>query len=451
MPCWGVAGTYAPTPITHADGCWLYTADGDRIFDLRSAHECINLGFRHPKVLAAMKAQMERVVYVTDDFATEPTAKLARRLAEVTPGPAEGKRIWFGQSGAAAVEAAIKGARLYQYRQMMERGAEVNLAPGAQYPYPYKVIARYRSWHGATGTAASVGGDPRRFFQEPLVMPGVKHAPDAYCYRCPLKLSFPSCNLACADYIAQMIELEGGQNRIAAVIIETMVGSNGIIPPPPGYMQRLRDLCDTHGILLIIDETMTGMGRTGKLLAIDHYGIEPDILIMGKALGVYCPLTATIFSAKVAAAFDDMVFGHGQSYSGHALGSAAALASLDVLLDDGLLHHARAMGHYLEKHLRDLAGKHPSVGEVRGMGLLWTMELIRNRSTRAPFRKPTEKYAPSPVRDLAHYLLDTHRIYTPGDKFGLWIAPPLIVNQDEIDLLISAFDDALRLTDAAMD
>lgn len=182
------------------------------------------------QVLQTMREQMEKVVYLTDDFSTEPTAKLAQKLAEISPGSIN-KRVWFAQSGAAAVEGAIKGARLYKYNQVMKEG----FAPEAEnqsYPYPYKIISRYRSWHGATTAATSVSGDPRRWFQEPFVMPGVFFWPDSYCYRCALGLDRDNCGIACANYIDQMIEFEGGSDKVAAVIVEPIVGSNGIIPPP---------------------------------------------------------------------------------------------------------------------------------------------------------------------------------------------------------------------------
>ena len=448
MQCWSVQGKYNPTPVVFADGCWLHTADGRQIFDLRSAHECINLGFRHPRVLEAMRRQMEKVVYVTDDFTTESTALLAQKIASITPG-SPNKRVWFGQSGAAAIEAAIKGARFYKYRQMVDAGSD-NLEPNRQYPYPYKIISRYRSWHGATAGASAASGDPRRWFVEPLDPPGFKHAPEANCYRCPLHHTFPSCDLACADYIDQMIELEGGSHKVAAVLVETVVGSNGIIPPPPGYFKRLREICDKRDVLLIVDETMTGMGRTGKMLAVEHYDVVPDIIVMGKALGAYCPLTAAIFSERVAASFDDTIFGHGQSFSGHALGSAAALESIRVLEEDGILERTQELGEYLGSRLHDLAKRHPSVGEVRGLGLFWTMELVKDRETREPFRHPTQKYGESVVRRIAQFLLEEKHIYCPGDKFGLWIVPPLVVSKEEIEMLIEAFDEALELADAEM-
>jgi len=342
MQCCAAQRDYAHIADDQTNGCWIYTTAGRKIFDPRSAHECINLGFRHPKVLQAMRDQMEKVVYVTDDFATEPTAQLAKTLATITPGDPN-KRVWFGQSGAAAVEAAIKAARFYKYHQMTKKGLG-NLSANMQYPYPYKIISRYRSWHGATTGAASVSGNPRRWFIEPLTMPGVKHAPDAYCYRCPFNKTYPNCGIDCVEYIDKMIELEGGSNKVAAVIVEPIVGSNGIIPPPREYFPRLREICNKWDVVLIADETMTGLGRTGKLFAIEHYDTAADIVVMGKALGVYCPLAATIFSGKIAEAFDNNVFGHGQSFSGLALACAAALASINVLNEEGILDHVKEMG-----------------------------------------------------------------------------------------------------------
>ncbi len=444
MQCWSAQKNYAPIGVAHAEGCWITTTDGRRIFDLRSAHECINLGFRHPKVIAAMKAQMESVIYVTDDFATEPTARLARRLAELSPGSPE-KRVYFCQSGAAAVEAAIKGARQHKYVAAFRDHAGRIDAP-QQYPYPYKIISRYRSWHGATAGASSASGDPRRWFLEPLTAPGVVFAPDADAYRSPFGDGAPAvdANLRYLDY---MIEQEGGSNKVAAMLVETVVGSNGIIPPPEGYLQGLRALCDKWDILLIVDETMTGMGRTGKMFAVEHYGIEPDIIVLGKALGVYCPMAATIFSENVARSFDDNIFGHGQSFSGHALAAAAALASIDVLHEEGLLERARDLGAYLGERLQELGRAHPCIGDVRGLGLFWTLELVRDRATKEPLRRATEKYERTIVKDISEYLFRSRDIYVPSDKFGIWVVPPLVVTREELDWVCAAIDDALSLAD----
>ena len=444
MQCWSAQRDYAPIAVDHAEGCWIHTADGRRIFDLRSAHECINLGFRHPKVLAAMRAQMDKVVYVTDDFATEPTARLARRLAELAPGSPD-KRVHFSQSGAAAIEAAIKGARQHCYAAALGEHRSGIDAP-QQYPYPYKIISRYRSWHGATAGAASASGDPRRWFQEPFAVPGIVFAPDAYAYRSPFGEGDAAtrANLAYLDYV---IEQEGGNNKVAAMLVETVVGSNGIIPPPPGYLAGLRAPCERGGSLLIVDETMTGMGRTGRMFAFEHYGIEPDIIVLGKALGVYCPMAATIFSAKVARTFDEHIFGHGQSFSGHALAAAAALASIDVLHDEGLLEHTRELGDYLGAKLGALKSGHACVGDVRGIGLFWTLELVRDRATREPLRRATEKYERTIVREVSEFLFRERDIYVPSDKFGIWVVPPLVVTREELDWVCAAIDDALALAD----
>jgi taurine--2-oxoglutarate transaminase len=447
MQCWSPQAGYEPVPVASAEGCWITTTEGRRIFDLRSAHECINLGFRHPRVLEAMRRQMESVVYVTDDFATEPTARLARRLAELAPGSPD-KRVFFCQSGAAAVEAAIKGARQHQYARLFAGDPPEVDAPG-QYPYPYKIISRYRSWHGSTAGAASASGDPRRWFTEPLTVPGVVFAPDADAYRSPFGEgdAATEANLRYLDYL---IEQEGGSNKVAAMLVESVVGSNGIIPPPPGYLEGLRQLCDRWGLLLICDETMTGMGRTGRFFAFEHAGIEPDIIVMGKALGAYCPTAAVIFSERVSRTFDEQIFGHGQSFSGHALGAAAALASIDVLFDEGLIERSAELGDYLGQRLRELAKSHPSVGDVRGLGLFWTMELVRDRATKEPLRRATEKYSRTVVKEVSDYLFRERDIYVPGDKFGVWVVPPLVVTKEELDWVVAGIDDALAIADRAL-
>ncbi len=437
LQCWAQQQNYEPIEVSRTEGCWIYTADGRKIFDLRSAHECINIGFRHPRVLQAMQQQMESVVYVTDDFASPPTAKLAQKLASLSPG-SPNKKVYFCQSGAAAVEAAIHGARLYKYNQVVLNHNYVPDAP-QQYPYPYKIISRYRSWHGATSAATSASGDPRRWFTEPLTAPGFVFAPDAGGPHSPFDTKSVSENIAYLDY---MIEQEGGSSAVVGVLIEPIVGSNGIMLPPAGYLERLQDLCAKWDLLFIVDETMTGMGRTGRMFACEHYGIEPDVLIMGKALGAYCPMAAAIFSEKISQSFDEHYFGHGQSYSGHALAAAAALASIDALFEDRLLEHAQSMGVWIEKRLQKIAEKHEIVSHIQGIGLFWTVH-IAGESESAPVRRATEKYQKNLVASISKYLLDQHNIYTPSDKFGIWIVPPLVVTHEEMSWILDCIDDAL--------
>ncbi len=440
MQCWGRQKDYQPIPVEKTEGCWIHTTDKRKIFDLRSAHECINLGFNHPQVIDAIRSQLDTVIYVTDDFATEPTAALSQRLATLTPG-SPNKRVYFCNSGAAAVEAAVKAARMYKYCETF-KSPKITLDAAAQYPYPYKIISRYKSWHGTTSGASSVSGDPRRWFQEPFTVPGVVFGPEANAFRSPFDDS-PNPVQANLDYLDYIIENEGGNSKVAAMLIEPIVGSNGIIPPPKDYLLGLRTLCDRWGILLIADETMTGMGRTGEVLAIDHYGIEPDIIIMGKAIGAYCPLAATIFSEKISACFDDNLFGHGQSHSGHALACAAGLASLDVLQAPDFLPEVRKQASYLEQQLRNLAANHSAVGDTRGLGLFWTMELVTDHESKKPLRRTTEKYEKTIVSDLASYLLEKKNVYVPSDKFGIWVVPPLIVTREEIDFFVNGIDEAL--------
>ena len=435
MQCWSSQAEYYPIEVEKTEGCWLHTKNGRKIFDLRSAHECINLGFNHPKVIEVLKEGLEKPIYVTDDFAVESTALLAKKLAEITPG-SPNKKVWFGQSGAGSVEAAIKAARFHKQIKIKEKGSD-----SVQYPYPYKIISRYRAWHGSSMNALSAGGDPRKWFSEPLLAPGFIQAPDAYPYRSPF--GEDETGSKAANYLEYMLEMEGGGDFVAAIMVEPVVGSNGIIPAPQAYMKRVREICNAFDVLLIVDETMTGMGRTGKFLSIEHYDIEPDIIIMGKALGVYCPISATIMSEEVSASFDENIFGHGQSYSGHSLGAAAALASIEVLEND-VLPEVQEKADYLNRTLNELKKKYSFVGDVRGLGMMWTMELIKNKHTKESFRSFGEKYKTTPVKKLSKYMLDELDIYVPGDKFGLWIVPPLVASMEELDWLITQLDKALN-------
>ncbi len=437
LQCWAQQHDYNPIEVIRTEGCWIYTTEGRKIFDLRSAHECINIGFRHPRVLEAIRQQMETVVYVTDDFASQTTAKLAEKLANLAPGDPN-KKVYFCQSGAAAVEAAIHGARLYQYNQILSDSDCIPDAP-QQYPFPYKIISRYRSWHGATIGATSASGDPRRWFTEPLTAPGFVFAPDAGGPHSPFDANSVDENIAYIDY---MVEQEGGTNAVVGVLIEPIVGSNGIMLPPDGYLKKLQELCRKWKLLFIVDETMTGMGRTGKMFACEHYGIEPDILIMGKALGAYCPMAAVIFSKNVAESFDEHYFGHGQSYSGHALAAAGALASIETLFDDKLLEHTQAMGVRVEKRLQEISEKHAIVSHIQGIGLFWTIH-ISSEDPNKPVRRATEKYQKNLVASISEYLFDQHNIYTPSDKFGIWVVPPLVVTQEEMNWVLDCIDDAL--------
>ncbi|MBK8946095.1 MAG: aspartate aminotransferase family protein [Ignavibacteriae bacterium] len=442
LQCWGKQENYNPISIERTEECYLYTTDGRKIFDLRSAHECINLGFKNPYIISSIKKQLEDIIYVTDDFATEPTSKLAKKISEISPGDGD-KKVWFGQSGADAVEAAIKTAKLYKFYKLQSK---TDISEKDFINLPYRIISRYRSWHGATMGASSVSGDPRRWFNEPIFN-STLFAPEAYCFRCPLKQIFPGCNLACADYVDHIIEMEGGENRIAAIILEPIVGSNGIIPPPDGYFKRIREICTKWDIVLIIDETMSGFGRTGKMFAIEHYDIIPDIIIMGKALGVYVPLTAMIIQPHISKIFEKNIFGHGQSYSGHTLGCAAALAGIEFIENENILEKTFAKGKYLEEKLNRLRNKHWSIGDIRGIGLMWTIEIIKNNLTKEPIKKVTEKYKETVIGKISKYLLDEKNIYVPSDKFGIWIVPPLIVTYEELDYIIEAIDEALIIAD----
>lgn len=430
LKCWGAQAEWDPIEVTDGEGCWLIARDGRRFLDLAAGHECLQLGYRHPRVVEAICGQAGRLPYVADDFAAGPVADLGRMLAEIAPGDL--RKTFFSTGGAEAVEAAVKIARRYT---------------GA-----HKIISRYRSYHGATYGAMSVGGDPRRWYMGASTVPGVVFAPDAYRYRCPFCRNAPECTLECAEYIRFMIEHEGGARHVAAVLIEPIVGTQGVIVPPDGYLRRVREICDETGVLLIIDEVMTGIGRTGTWFAVEHWGVAPDIMILAKGLSSgYIPLGATMVSGRIAQHFETHPLGHGATFANHPLACAAGVAVIETIRDEGLLERTRVLGEMWARELHGLAARHPSVGEVRGKGQMWFVELVRNRATREPMRRLAEKFDPSNV--IARMAAGAFRrgVFIPDDKFGIWITPPLVIAEDEIRLAVEVFDQVLEMADACVE
>ena len=294
-------------------------------------------------------------------MAHEARSELARLLAEVTPGDLT--MSFFTNGGAEANENAIKLARWYTGR--------------------HKIVARYRSYHGATGGAITLTGDPRRWPAEPGI-PGVVRMLDPYTYRCPAGHPDPCPVCTGAPHLEEILQYEGPQN-VAAVIMETIVGTNGIIVPPDGYLQSIREVCDRHGILLICDEVMAGFGRTGKWFGVDNWGVVPDIMTVAKGINSgYVPLGAMIINQKLADWVQDKYFAGGLTYSGHVLACASAIASIEAFQEEGIVENSAAMGEVLGARLGELMERHPSIGEVRGKGLFWGIELVKDRETREP-------------------------------------------------------------------
>ena len=371
---WSVRSAIDPIPVAGAEGRYFWDFDGKRYLDFASQLVNVSLGHQHPKVVAAIKEQADRLMTIGPMMANEKRSELARLLAEVTPGDLT--MSFFTNGGAEANENAIKLARWYTGRP--------------------KIVARYRSYHGATAGAISATGDPRRWHAEPGV-PGVVRILDPYTYRCPAGHPDPCPVCTGAPHLEEILQYEGPQN-VAAVIMETVTGTNGVIPPPPGYLQSVREVCDRHGILLILDEVMAGFGRTGKWFACEHWDVVPDIITLAKGINSgYVPLGAMTISEKLADWVRDKYFAGGLTYSGHPLACAAGVASIEAFREEGIVENAAELGEVLGDGLAALADKHESIGEVRGLGLFYGLELVKDRETReplVPFNASGESFAP---------------------------------------------------------
>src|SRR4051812_11592738 len=345
-----------PIPVARAKGVYFWTPEGKRFLDFNSQLMCVNIGHSDPRVVKAIQEQAAILTYVTPGMATEPRARLGAKLAEITPGDID--VFFFTNGGAEANENAFKIARAYTGRQ--------------------KILARYRSYHGGTAAAIAATGEPRGWSQAAL--PGFVHVLDPYH---GVERGWSSAEES-LRYLQEVIQLEGPQT-IAAFILESVTGTNGILIPPDGYMQGVRRLCDQHGILMIADEVMSGFGRTGEWFAVNHWGVVPDIITMAKGLtSAYVPLGAVGVRQGVADFFRDRPFPGGLTYSSHPLACAAALATIAVYEEDHLVERARRTGTLMADLLADLAARHPSVGAVRSVGLFGVVELVRDRETRTP-------------------------------------------------------------------
>ncbi len=421
---WRYQKTWNPKVIVGAEGSYFEDIEGKRYLDFSSQLVCSNLGHDNQMVREALSGQGEKLLYISPGFTTKPAAKLAEKLAEVAPGDL--CKSYFSLGGAEANEAAVKVARFYT---------------GAP-----KLVARFRSYHGATSGAISLTGDPRRLYAP--VPPGVVHAPDCYCYRCPFGLEHPGCGVRCAEYIGEMIEMEGAGN-VAAVFVEPIVGSNGILVPPNEYMPKLRRICDETETLLVADEVMTGFGRTGEWFCVNHWGVVPDIMTLAKGLtSAYIPLSATIVRKPIADFFEgDNLFCHGQTYANHPLGCAAGLAAIQEYERLGLVNRARKMGEVLGKRLMELKDDHPSVGDVRGKGLFWGIEPVRNRETKEPFATRRQRFEPTVLGRMAGEALG-RGVYIMTVLNTMIVAPPLVVTEEEIDEGVGVMDEVLKIADA---
>ncbi|MBL6980050.1 MAG: aminotransferase class III-fold pyridoxal phosphate-dependent enzyme [Anaerolineales bacterium] len=417
---WAIQSQVNPIPVTKSEGVYFWDADGKRYLDFSSQLMNQNIGNQHPKVVKAIQDQAAQLCFVHPGNATGPRGLLGKKLAEVTPGKL--KKSFFALGGAEANENAIKIARFYTGR--------------------HKILARYRSYHGATHGAVALTGDYRRNAVEPA-MPGTAHFLDPYCYRCPFGQKIESCKRECISHVEEIIQYEG-PDKIAAIIMEGVTGSNGLIVPPDDYWPAVRELCDKYGILLISDEVMSGWGRTGKWFAVDNWDVEPDIITTAKGItSGYVPLGAVIVSEEIANHFEDKYLYAGLTYSGHALACAAALATIDVYAEDGLLENATTLGKYLGEALEDIKERHSSVGDVRYIGLFSTIELVENRETKKPFSAAV-------MADVKKTLLDNGLftfIMVKDIGTMIFVVPPLCITKEQIDEGLTLVEKALEVSD----
>lgn len=422
MFSWSVQGSLDPVHMVGGKGSWFWDGDGRKWLDFSAQLINLNVGHQHPKVLDAIKRQVDELCFAGPSFATEPRGALGKKLAEVTGL----KKSFFTLGGAEANENAMKIARLVTGRD--------------------KIITRYRSYHGATMGAMTASGDPRRLPVEPGV-PNIVRVFDPYCYRCPFGQKVETCRRECVSHIEEIIQYEGPDN-IAAIMVEGITGSNGLLIPPDDYYPKLRALCDRYGILLIDDEVMAGFGRTGTWLATQHYGIKPDIVTCAKGLtSGYMPLGAVIVSEKIAEHFEKNMLWGGLTYSGHPVCCAAAVANLSVYEEEHVFENVQAQGRYLAERLGEMKRAHACVGDVRSIGLFSVLELVRDKDTREPLA-PFNGTSPEMGRLAAH--LKSKQLYAFSRFNMLWVCPPLIISRDDLEHGLGIIDEALTIVDGLL-
>jgi taurine--2-oxoglutarate transaminase len=423
---WSAQAAVHPIPMVRGERIWFWDANGKRYLDMNSQLMCVNIGHGDKRVIEAIKRQADELVYAGPGMATAVRARFGKMLAELTPGDLN--RFFFTLGGAEANENAIRIARMVTGRQ--------------------KIMVRYRSYHGATAGAISLTGDPRRWANEPGI-PGVVRFFDPYKYRSHLWRegdSDAAFTQRCLEEIEEILAYEGPQT-IAAIFLETVTGTNGLIIPPDGYLQGLRAICDRHGILLVCDEVMCGLGRTGRWFAVDHWNVVPDMITMAKGLtSAYLPLGAVAMSDRIASYFDRNVFYGGLTYNAHPMSLAAAEACIQVMLDDDMVAHTQRMGRVLAELHETMKAKHPSVGDVRSIGLFGVLELVRNRETREPMA-PFNGTGPE-MQKLNAYLRE-QGMYAFVNWNNLFTNPPLCITETELREAFEVIDRALEITDGA--
>lgn len=424
---WSAQASLDPLVIVGASGSWFWDEHGNRYLDFSSQLVNVNIGHQHPKLVAAIKEQADKLCTAAPFHANEARSEAARLIAEVAPGDLD--KVFFTNGGADAVEHAVRMARLHTGR--------------------HKLLSTYRSYHGATGGAITLTGDPRRWPSDEFAHPGVVHFWGPYLYRSPFHATSEAqeCERA-LEHLENVVMVEGAAT-IAAIILETVVGTNGILVPPDGYLAGVRELCDRHGIVLIADEVMAGFGRCGEWFAIDRWRVVPDLITFAKGVNSgYLPLGGVIISPSIAETFATRAYPGGLTYSGHLLACASAAASITIFKEEGLIERARRLGNeVIGPALAELAARHQCVGEVRGLGVFWALELVRDRSTREPL-VPFNASGPAagPMNEVAAAC--KQRGLWPFTHFNrVHVVPPITISDHDVHLGLEILDDALAVAD----
>ena len=419
---WAVQGKMPYDEIVGGKGCWFWDRNGKKYLDFSAQWINTNIGHQHPRVIEAIKEQAEKLCFIAPNFGHETRGMLAEQIVRHTPGDLN--KVFFTLGGGESNDNAIN-----LVRQVTGR---------------YKVMARYRSYHGSTLGGLSISGEPRRLPAEPLI-PGIVRIFDPYCYRCSFGQSYPGCGIECAEHIREVMLYEDPES-IAAVFLEPVTGTNGVFVPPKEYLPRVRAICDEFGVLLAVDEVMSGWGRTGKWFGVDNWGVVPDVMTTAKGITQgYVPLGAIVVNQKIADHYDDKMFWYGLTYSGHPLACAAGIATLKIYEDENLIENSAWMGDKLKAKLNWLKEKHPSVGDARSIGLFSALELVKDRDTKEPLA-PWNGPDPGIMGRINKCLRDKG-VYAYLRWNYLFIAPPLSINEEELEFGLNALDQCLELAD----
>lgn len=430
LTSWSKQKGINPPVIEKASGVYIYDTDGKQYLDFSSQLVCVNIGHGHPKVIQAVREQMEKVSYVYPGMTTSVRAEVGKKLSEISPGNLN--RVFFTLGGAEAVENAIKLARIYTGR--------------------HKIITLYQSYHGATYGSFSAGGDPRKLAVDSQQAPGFIHVENPYFYRCPWKSKTPEeCTQNALAHLERIVQYEGPTN-VAAVILEGESGSSGCIKLTPGYWNGVKSLSDKYGFLTIDDEVMSGFGRTGKWFGIDNHGVVPDIMCMAKGLtSAYLPLGGIMVSEEIAKSFDDKPLSLGLTYSAHPVSLAAANAVLKIYEEENLIENAEQMGKYIDVKMSELMSMHPSIGDFRNTGLLGCIELVKNKKTKEPMARWNAPASEMNIMNKVTARLFELGMYTMSRWNYIFIAPPLCISKEQIDEGMQIISDTLKIADEYVD